>query len=97
MASAALYTRELVGLGTAIMNLGDTMEHREEGGTIWGNITIKPAVAAGGEWLVILRATTPSGQYVAFASASSLGEALRGVSARLQNGSIKWTVDKYAR
>jgi hypothetical protein len=52
----------------------------------------------GGEYLVTVRGVDHEGaRVVAFHSATSLMEILCGVSARLQNGSLAWKADQWAR
>lgn len=97
VASAAAFTRELVAFGEQLMRFSDMLERGESTGTTYGNITLRPPVSQGGEWLAIMRARTESGQYVAFVSARSFAELLRVTSAKLENNTLKWKVDTYAQ
>lgn len=51
-----------------------------------------------GEFLVTIRALDSEGApFVAFHGASDLGEALTGLWNRLQNGTLRWKPDEWAR
>jgi hypothetical protein len=61
-------------------------------------LSIRGPVAQGGEFLCTVRGYDEEGMaVVAFHGAATLTEMFIGLSARLNNGSLKWREDQYAR
>jgi hypothetical protein len=59
-------------------------------------LSVRGPRAEGDEVFVTVRGLDAEGTpCVAFHSAFSLGEAMRGVAARLKNGTLKWRVDQF--
>lgn len=58
--------------------------------------SVRPPQSIGGEWLVVARGIDGEGTpVVAFHSALGVGEAVAGMSGRIQHGNIKWRVDGF--
>jgi hypothetical protein len=51
----------------------------------------------GNDWLVIVTADGTDGPVVSFHGASSFEDALRGLIARIDNGTLKWRPDEYSK
>lgn len=49
----------------------------------------------GDDWLGIISVDTDEGPMIAFHGASSFSETIRGIMARIENGSLKWRKDEY--
>jgi len=93
------YTQvRLASIGEAVAELGAAMEgYRDLQVDITGMSVRGPAVR-NGEFLITVRGVDHEGlPVVAFHGATDFGEALRGISARVNNGTMKWKADEYAR
>lgn len=84
-------------IGAAVVELGRACEgYRDLSMQVIG-MSIRAPQFRDGEYLMVVRGLgQDGGMFVAFHSALDIGEVLRGVDARLRNGSLKWRVDEYA-
>lgn len=95
--SQRLFDREMIKIGRAVLSLQSRLEHMADEGVEVKALRLTYRNGVHGEVLCVVTAGTESGGIVAFHSADGLGEVLKGVSARMVNGSIKWKEDEYAR
>jgi len=78
-------------LGFALMGYRDLMVDLE-------GFSVRAPLVRGGEFLATLRGTDhEGGPVVAFHTATTLDELVRGVAGRLASGQLKWRVDEYRR
>jgi hypothetical protein len=85
-------------VGLAVGELGRALEGYREISVQLTGFSVRGPRDRGDEFLVVVRGTDEEGMpVVGFSSALDLGEALRGVVSRLDNGSMKWRPDEYAR
>lgn len=62
------------------------------------SLSIRGPRHEGDEILMVIRGLDQDGQpVVAFHSGYTLGDAIRGVAGRLNNGSLRWREDEYAQ
>lgn len=97
VASAALFTREMVALAEQLIRFSDKVDRLIESEASMGNLTLRPPRVPAGEWLCVCRLRSEGVWYVAFVSARSLSEVLRLVAAKWENGSLQWREDDYAK
>lgn len=88
--------RRTLKLGIAVRQLEHWCEKLVPDHGIVKAIRFKAPRSVGGEWLVVVQVSTEKGGVVGFHSADDFSEAVKGLSSRLRNGSIKWRDDEYA-
>jgi hypothetical protein len=85
-------------IGDAVIRLGAMADYSHAAYRGIRGFTVRAPRDDGEEYLVTVRRVgDDGGPEVAFHSATTLGEALAGLVSRLDNGSLKWRVDEYAR
>lgn len=92
------YTEQaFADVGAAVGHLSAAMEgYRDLQVDITG-LSIRGPRVRGDEFLMVVRGVDHEGlPLVAFHSAMSLGEVLRGGEARIANGTLKWKPDEFA-
>jgi hypothetical protein len=97
MTSAANYARAMVRLAEAITDFERQADRLSESDLLITSMTIRCPGFDRGDYLLVLRGTTPDGAVVAFHNAPTLWETLEGAVNRLKNGSLKWKEDQYGR
>lgn len=60
------------------------------------NLTVRWPTDSNADYLVVLRRNGPEGKQVAFHSADTFAEVVRGTLAKWQNKSLQWKEDSYA-
>jgi len=93
--SMLAYQRSMLRIAEQLARAEYVWERLAEGMTEVVSFSVRLPQYAGGEYLVVVRAIQDGKPVVGFHSADTLSEVLRGVLARLTNGSIKWKADKY--
>lgn len=91
-----LDAKSLEAVGLAVAAVDAAMQgYRSLSVDIVG-LNIRSPRTVGDEVLLVVKGVDAEGTpCVAFHSAFSLGEALRGLEGRLRNGTLKWRVDAY--
>lgn len=90
--------RYYAGVGMNITRLSNKIKNGYVMDYDLRGLSIRFPSPEGGEFLIVLRAFDPDGTpVVAFHSALELQEALGGLETRLDNGSLRWRPDEYAR
>jgi hypothetical protein len=85
-------------VGEAVESLGAAMQGYRSLSVDVTGFSIRGPRGRGDEFLVVVKGLDESGQpLVAFHSAMELGECLRGVEARISNGTLKWRSDEFVR
>lgn len=93
--SQALFDREVHRCGMAVYKLQRRIETLRDDEIYVKAIRIKFSEYEGGEVMAVVTANMQSGPFVAFHGGGSLKEVLAGLSARMENGSLKWKEDQY--
>lgn len=93
------YTSEgFAKIGEAVATLGVLMNQYRDLEVYPVGLSIRAPNTRGGQFLFVLRGETVDEQrVVAFHDALEIGEGFRGLMARLQNGSLQWREDKFAK
>ena len=95
IAAQAAFDRELVRVGQVLYRAGDTLERLFEHDVDVTRLSIKMPAIDKPDYMAVVTAVV-AGQYVVgFHGAPTFHEALLGVWARLENGSIQWKVDSF--
>lgn len=95
MASELAFQRQMLRMAEQYLRF------EQVGSRLWSedvelrNITVRMPKAAGGEYLVVVRADVNDSACVAFESADTFAEVVRRVLAKLENGTVKWKDDQY--
>lgn len=83
-------------LAGAVIEVGDALSGTRDLEADLTGMSFRGPQEPGGEILVVLRAIYHDGtKVVAFHSAYSLGDCVKGIADRLRNGSLKWKPDEY--
>jgi hypothetical protein len=94
--SQAAFDRSMWAVGVAIDVLeGQLRKMRADDGIDVTGISFRIAVGGTEEHLATVRAKTEEGHVVAFHSAYTIAELMRGLSARVTNRTLKWRRDEY--
>ena len=84
-------------IGDSLVRMDVQVEERGfEGETLMG-MTIQTPWKRGDDWMVVLRANFEGEPMVAFHTADTLYEVMRGVAERFVNKSLEWKEDEYAK
>ena len=84
-------------IGEALEQIGRACEGYRELSVQPTGMSIRAPRSREGEYLVVIRGEDNEGMpVVAFNSGHSIGEAVRGVEARLSNGTLRWREDEFA-
>lgn len=84
--------------GVALGHIGRGMTGAIFAGAILTGMSIRGPQVVGGEFLLVAKGTTEDGEnIVGFHSAFTLGDAVRGLEARIRNGTLKWRVDEFRK
>ncbi len=94
-ASALAVQRVLLRLAEQLVRAEDIFERLDEGDLSIDSMGVRLPQYEGGDYMVTVRAVKEGVAVVGFHGADSLAESLRGVLARLSNGSMRWRDDKY--
>lgn len=97
LASAAEYQRQMVKSAEQLMRLEAVLDRLDEQGTFVLGMSIKVKGFDRNDYLVVLRAQVGNERVVSFHTGDTFLEAVRGMAARLENGSVKWKEDSYAQ
>lgn len=97
IASAAAFDKEMVRLGLGLIRVDNTLERLFEEDIVVLDIRVRIPEYAGAEFLCICSARIGGEHVVAFSSGTTFIDALRGMLARMENGTVKWSVDKYRK
>jgi len=93
--SARRYQLQMAQLGEMCWRVERSLERLDNDDCWVRDIRFRAPAGDGGAWQVVVRATKDAQKVVAFGDGATFAEALRGVIARLENGSIQWKEDKY--
>lgn len=96
MLSAALLGRQVEKLGIAALRMDAHLETLQDNGIEVKALRFVYRAGIRGEVLCVVTAQTESGGLVAFHNGDSFGEVMKGIAARMGNGSLKWKEDEYA-
>lgn len=96
VASAAEFDRQMQQLGIALMRFEGVADRLYDQETSLLSMSIRLKGDGRADYLIVLRARYEGAAWVSFHSADTLAEAMRGMVARLENGSVKWKEDQYA-
>ena len=94
--SQANFTKWLCGIGEAITRVDGGIGTKIEEGTFLLGITIKAPVDQGADWLAVVRADVEGVRVVAFHSADTLTDVIKGACNRYTYNKLKWKDDEYA-
>ena len=87
-----------VKVGAAVVKLGRACEGERNLSVDLVGFTVRGPQYRGGEYLMVARGLDDSGApIVSFHSALDIGEVVRGLEARLRNGTLKWRPDEFAK
>lgn len=96
VSSAAQFQRELLSMGETLLRLEQQLDRYWESGIRINTLKFSTRQSRGGTVMLIAKADTAEGKIVSFHDGTSVGEALKGFTARLTNGQVKWKPDAYA-
>jgi hypothetical protein len=83
-------------VGESVESLGAAMQGYRNLSVEVTGLSVRGPRVRGDEFLVVVKGLDEAGlPVVAFHSAMELGEALRGVEARISNGTLKWRADEF--
>ena len=94
--SAALLGRQVERLGIAALRMDAHLEKLQEQGIEVKALRFVYRGGVRGEVLCVVTAHTENGGIVAFHNGDTFGEVMKGIAARMGNGSLKWKEDEYA-
>lgn len=97
LATAAMTERILSKTGLAVHQAAYSLERMEHDGNTIKAIRFMAKGGATGEWLAVITAVGEGGAVVAFHSGEGLTQVIEGTMNRLNNGSLKWKADEYAK
>lgn len=83
--------------GAALIGADRNFEKRYEEGTHVVGLTVKLPREIGDDFLIVVRAQKEEARVVAFHGAPTFAEAVVGMLTRLQQDTLKWKEDEYAR
>lgn len=93
-----LDTQTLLAVGEAVLWLDAALQNTRSLSIEVVGLNVRRPRHDGDEVFLVVKGLDAEGTpCVAFHSAFTLGEALRGLEARLRNGTLKWKVDQFAR
>lgn len=95
-ASAIAIQRALLKISEQLARAEDIYERLDENDLSIDSMSLRLPQYVSGDYLVTVRARKEGVAVVGFHGADSMAEVLRGVMARLENGSMQWKDDKYA-
>ncbi len=85
-------------IGRRVQRLGDFFTEGAVASVELRGLSVRPPTEDNAEFLLVIRAYDDAGApVVGFHSGLSLGEALAGLYERLDNASLRWKEDEYAR
>lgn len=94
-ASAALFTQQLVRLGTQLTRYDVLHERLSTQGFDVVSVTVRMPSAASAEYLLVARAESEGKALVAFVRSDSFADVLRRFAASLENATLVWKDDRY--
>lgn len=97
VASAQAYQRSMVGLAETLVRFERLADRLWEEGTYLTNISIRLPDDDHADYLMVVRGRNGDGQVVGFTSSDTLRDTVRRGIASLENGTLKWQEDKYAK
>lgn len=89
------YQRQLIRLAESLLRFETVADSVFDRGDELMYISCRLKGSARSEYLLVLKARIGGVPVVSFHAAETLAEALRGLIARVENGSVKWKVDEY--
>ncbi len=97
MATQQEVARQMMRVGEALALLDRlVVTQRDEGMVDVSGLSVRFPPGSGAEYLVTVRGDVDGAPCVAFHSAYTLGELLRGLYNRMKAGKLKWRSDEYA-
>ncbi len=96
-AEALEFQQQLIDAGTALLSFNRVLERYEDEEVWISSVRVRVPELDGQEFLAIVTARSADGAVVSFTSGATFYEALRLCIARLDNRSVKWQEDRYAR
>lgn len=97
VASAAEYARQQARNGEKLLVVDKLLADWDEDEVFIDGFSLRPPSMDRGDWLMVIRANGPEGRLVAFHDAPTFAELIVGFVNRLQNRSLKFREDQYAR
>lgn len=97
MMSALEYQRQMIRSQEQLIRCDRILERLFDDDVEVLGMSIRLPQEDAGDYLVTVRARKGNNKVVAFHAANTLAEVLRGVLAKLENRSIRWKEDNYAR
>lgn len=89
--------RQMMRVGESLALLDRlALRLREEDELDVSGLSVRFPQGSGAEYLITVRARVDGVRVVAFHSAYTMGEALRGLYNRISTNKLKWKVDEYA-
>jgi len=82
--------------GVVVVGFDQAVERADDRDVWFQGLSVRPPTALRAEWLVVMRVNTEEQPVVAFHSAGTFAEALKGALERFENGSLVWKDDAYA-
>lgn len=89
--------KEAVRVWEALVRLTYMQERLDKQEIVLGSLTLRPPSVDGGDWLLVLRAQLEGGPAVGFVSGHDVAGCLLSTVSMLENGSMKWREDRYAK
>lgn len=84
-------------IGQSIVNLERALERLDEEDFAIISITVNTVYGGRDDYMVVVRARAGDKRVVAFHSAATYWEAIKGAADRIVNGTLKFKEDQYAR
>lgn len=97
MASAMAVQRQLIRAAEQVARAEGTFRWHEDRDRDILAIRVRMPQHAEGEYMAVVSADSDEGPVVAFHSAPTFGETIVGLLARLENDTLVWKEDKYAK
>lgn len=97
MESQRQHDHFIYSVGLSWMSMVSALKRLENRGFYVHRITMRGIEGDGGEILLILAADTDEGAFVAFHQVDSLETVWKSLTNRIENGSLKWKPDEFAR
>lgn len=97
LASQRSYEQAMLKSGQLLGRIDSYIDKYAEEDVFVTGMSIRIPQDVGEDVFITVRAQSPDGPVVAFHGASSFAEALLGLGNRLQNRSLRWKADQYAK
>lgn len=90
-------TKEALRVWEALFRLTHMEERLARQDIVLGSITLRPPSVDGGDWMSVCRVSLDGVAHVGFVSGSDVAAVFQSLINMLENGSMKWREDKYAK